>query len=263
MGPDDLNLSVFGDGEQVISRSLFGVSIEEMYSWLEEELRKFPGGPQEIVLARPEYDLPHHPVVDGEYFYGGDDDAALPELTRWYHNASALLQRLRADEPHATPVRCWPHHFDIATLIVLDPEIGATKGRSVGVGFSPGDGSYTQPYWYVTPYPNPEDPQLTDLPSGGHWHTEGWFGAVLTGGRIVEAGDPAAQSRRVSDFVQVAVQTTKGLLADFIDFDELDKWRDFGGVRNEEDFLITADGFRRLGPYKPQTVEEIESLRDS
>jgi len=49
--------------------------------------------------------------------------------------------------------------------------------------------------------------------------------------------------------------------ADFIDFDELDKWRDFGGVRNEEDFLITAEGARRLGPHKPQTVEEIEALR--
>jgi Xaa-Pro aminopeptidase len=49
--------------------------------------------------------------------------------------------------------------------------------------------------------------------------------------------------------------------AEFIDFDELDKWRDFGGVRNEEDFLITADGARRLGPHKAQTVEEIEALR--
>ena len=49
--------------------------------------------------------------------------------------------------------------------------------------------------------------------------------------------------------------------AEFIDFDELDTWRDFGGVRNEEDFLITADGARRLGRAKPVTVEEIEALR--
>jgi Xaa-Pro aminopeptidase len=52
-----------------------------------------------------------------------------------------------------------------------------------------------------------------------------------------------------------------GQCAEFIDFDELDKWRGFGGVRNEEDFLITADGSRRLGPRKPQTVDEIEGLR--
>ncbi len=54
---------------------------------------------------------------------------------------------------------------------------------------------------------------------------------------------------------------SQGHLTDFIDYDELDKWRDFGGVRNEEDYVITADGARRLGPHKPQTVEEIEELR--
>ncbi|MCP4571554.1 MAG: M24 family metallopeptidase [bacterium] len=53
----------------------------------------------------------------------------------------------------------------------------------------------------------------------------------------------------------------RGHCAEFIDFDELDKWRDWGGVRNEEDFLITADGARRLGPAKPVTADEIEELR--
>lgn len=54
---------------------------------------------------------------------------------------------------------------------------------------------------------------------------------------------------------------SQGHLTDFIDYDELDTWRDFGGVRNEEDFLITEDGARRLGRHKPQTVEEVEGLR--
>jgi Xaa-Pro aminopeptidase len=49
--------------------------------------------------------------------------------------------------------------------------------------------------------------------------------------------------------------------AEFLDFDRLDEWRDFGGVRNEEDYLITADGARRLGPSKPMTVAEIQVLR--
>jgi Xaa-Pro aminopeptidase len=49
--------------------------------------------------------------------------------------------------------------------------------------------------------------------------------------------------------------------ADFLDFDALDQWRDFGGIRNEEDFLITSDGARRLGKAKPLTVDEIEALR--
>lgn len=49
--------------------------------------------------------------------------------------------------------------------------------------------------------------------------------------------------------------------ADFIDYAELNKWRDFGGIRNEEDYLITADGARRLGKKIPLTTEEVEALR--
>lgn len=49
--------------------------------------------------------------------------------------------------------------------------------------------------------------------------------------------------------------------ADFINYDELEKWRDFTGIRNEEDYLITPDGARRLGKKIPLTTEEVEALR--
>jgi len=49
--------------------------------------------------------------------------------------------------------------------------------------------------------------------------------------------------------------------AEFLDFEALDRWRDFGGVRNEEDYLITETGARRLGKAKPLTIEEVEALR--
>jgi Xaa-Pro aminopeptidase len=55
----------------------------------------------------------------------------------------------------------------------------------------------------------------------------------------------------------------EGRFTDFINYDKLEKWRDFGGVRNEENFLITEDGARRLGPRKPQTADELEALRES
>jgi Xaa-Pro aminopeptidase len=54
---------------------------------------------------------------------------------------------------------------------------------------------------------------------------------------------------------------SRGHCAAFINYDALDAWRDFGGMRNEENYLITADGARRLGPRKPQTVEELDALR--
>lgn len=53
----------------------------------------------------------------------------------------------------------------------------------------------------------------------------------------------------------------RGLYTDFINYDELDRWRGFGGIRNEEDYLITPDGARRLGKKIPLTTEEVEALR--
>jgi len=48
---------------------------------------------------------------------------------------------------------------------------------------------------------------------------------------------------------------------DFINYEEVQKYRDLGGIRNEEDVLITSEGYRVLGKRKPKTIEEIESLR--
>jgi Xaa-Pro aminopeptidase len=56
---------------------------------------------------------------------------------------------------------------------------------------------------------------------------------------------------------------SQGRCSRFIDHGELDRWRDFGGVRNEEDFVVSDGGARRLGPRKPQTVEEIRAIRSA
>jgi Xaa-Pro aminopeptidase len=50
-------------------------------------------------------------------------------------------------------------------------------------------------------------------------------------------------------------------LTEFVAYDQVDRWRDFGGLRNEENYLITADGKRRLGPPKPMTRQEVEAIR--
>ena len=49
---------------------------------------------------------------------------------------------------------------------------------------------------------------------------------------------------------------------EFLNYDEIDKFRNFGGIRNEEDYLITNDGKRLLGnKKKPMLIEEVETLR--
>lgn len=51
----------------------------------------------------------------------------------------------------------------------------------------------------------------------------------------------------------------ENMYTDFICYDKLDAWKGFGGIRNEEDYLITEDGARRLGNHKPSSADEIEA----
>ncbi len=55
----------------------------------------------------------------------------------------------------------------------------------------------------------------------------------------------------------------KGLHKDFINYEKLETYKDFGGIRIEDDLLITKDGCRFLGkeliPYHPKDVEEYMS----
>lgn len=48
---------------------------------------------------------------------------------------------------------------------------------------------------------------------------------------------------------------------EFIDYERLGNYRDFGGIRNEENYLITATGYRTIGKQKPRTIKEVEGLR--
>ena len=53
----------------------------------------------------------------------------------------------------------------------------------------------------------------------------------------------------------------KGLHKDFLNYDKIETYKDFGGIRLEDDVLITEDGCRVLGDRRtPITVEEVEEI---
>ncbi len=54
----------------------------------------------------------------------------------------------------------------------------------------------------------------------------------------------------------------EGKFTDFINYGALKDWRSFGGIRIEDNVLITKDGHKLLGRPVPKTVEEVEGLRE-
>lgn len=50
-------------------------------------------------------------------------------------------------------------------------------------------------------------------------------------------------------------------LETFINYDKVNEYRDFGGIRIEDNYVITDDGYRRLGEGLISSAEEIEAFR--
>lgn len=160
-------------------------------------------------LTRPEYEIPAHPVQDGTPFEPTQE--GLAELAGWYHNAALVLHGLTEGDPDAEPVRCWPHHFDIATLITVVPARKGASARTTGAGLTPNDGSYPELYLYVNAWPAPDLATLPDLDGPGRWHVEGWVGAVLMATELVNAGDAAAQEARARSFFENALAKARSV----------------------------------------------------
>ena len=198
--PDDLVLAVLTDGS---SRELplGGRTRAEASRWLAREAGA-AGAPTGTLRFEAPYALPPTAVADGAAFPAGPDDARA-ELARWLANADGLLRAAAGAWPGAAPVRVWPHHFDVGSVLPLVAGAGE-EGPSIGIGLSPADEGIKEPYWYVTLWPRPTGP-LPALPAG-HWHTEGWTGALLTGSELVAAGDGAAQAALAARFVSGAVE---------------------------------------------------------
>ncbi len=190
---------------------LAGRTEADVAAWSAEVLDAIDEPVGDIAGPMP-YDLPIHPVLDGGRYEPDGLTAALQDLSNWYGNAALLLEEVAlaaADlEPGPSPVRCWPHHFDIATLVSLetgDPE----HARAIGVGFAPGDPTIPEPYFYVNPWPVIEVSALGPLPEPGRWQTDGFVGAVATSGAISGLLDPAGSLR---NFLSTAFERERAAL---------------------------------------------------
>ena len=172
--------------------TLDGKTLQQCLDWLGSELSG-------SALSVPDYDMPHHAIQDGAAFRW-ERPEAFNELALWFKNTAGVLQSLDIGDD-----LCWPHHFDLAAVMTLGGD------KTIGVGLSPGDSSYDEPYWYVAPWPHPAAGDLPELPMG-HWHTEGFVAAILTGSDITADDDPAQQGAKVDAFLDATISGSRKLL---------------------------------------------------
>nr|TFG54677.1 MAG: hypothetical protein E4H34_02060 [Hyphomicrobiales bacterium] len=193
---DPLKIGVFRDDEIVSALALENTTEGTASAWLDAELQKLGLNPASDVSLP--YELPKE-AAEVETFSSGSEGVALSTLSAWFDFAHSLLSGFAAANanlvPGPSPVRCWPHHFDIATYVGLEAgDFETAKG--IGVGMSPGDESYEQPYFYINPFPDLDIADLPAPPAPGHWHTEGFVGAVATADEILSLPQSRAVAAR-------------------------------------------------------------------
>lgn len=208
----DMSLLVFnGAGSIAEDAPVEGRTVDEALGWLGSTAVELTGKQPESPIRIRDYEMPDHPVGSGAVFKM-EDPPAFVELARWFANGDLALRALAARDDGWAEVRCWPHHLDLGTLLSLETSRDASSGRSIGVGMSPGDTSNPEPYFYVNPYSLADPPaHLPSLESNGHWHTEGWFGAVLSAAGILETPEDS-QEAAVLSFLRGATDAARGLL---------------------------------------------------
>ena len=201
----DLTLLFLASHNTIYSEfRLPGQTLHQAFEWLTTTYSNISGSPAPKPFRLRDYDMPEHPVGENAEFQL-NPRPPFQELCHWYANAHHVIQSVSGLWKEASPIRCWPHYFDIATLVSLKlPQNQGAMG-SVGCGMSPGDASYEEPYFYVTVWPYLEQENLENLPVG-KWHTEGFVGAILTISDLLTSSSPETQGECVHQFFQVSSQ---------------------------------------------------------
>ena len=200
-----------GEGAKRATCSLAGRTDAQVRLWLGEQLSAKRLNANALDGASP-YPMPVHAIASGAAYGGAELSEAFGELAAWFANAEMLIkvsrEQIVATGLTAPPPRCWPHHFDLATMASFMAGAG-DETAFVGAGFSPGDHYYDEPYFYVSLYPAPNVARLPRLPAVGHWHSREFTAAIAIAEKINAASDPQAA---IAEFLKAAVGSAISVL---------------------------------------------------
>ena len=208
----DLELRLAVDGEGARALSLGGRTLAEAMGWTAATATALAGRPRQASVPAP--DLPDHPIADGAVFESNRARAAAIEGL--YRSTAETLTRLSQAVPAFGGARCWPHHFDLASLAVLRSDADGNMQRTLGVGLTPPDTVDESGYWYVGPWTADglEGPAPTALEHGCWLERPGALPMAVLGvaelSRVPAEQQPGALARFLADAIRGAAAALDG-----------------------------------------------------
>lgn len=130
-----------------------------------------------------EFDASHY-ADDGAGLYDPGSAEEYLLAVRWV--ASRFARAAQEIGGDTGPVQLWPHHFDLSFEWFGTRRVESEKGgegdaarAQIGFGFSLGDESVSQPYFYASPWPFDQQVTSRELPHTATWYQDSWQGALL------------------------------------------------------------------------------------
>ena len=180
----DLIILVIGADDQMthkipLNSLAMGDAIQQLKTILE------PSSPSHYAngITPRDYDMPPHNIANGAAF-SYQHPEPFQEVALYFELAYHSLAGVTKHMPGAGPIRVWPHHFDMASLVILEGD--PTAGKSVGLGFSPGDANIAQPYFYVLPWPVEKGASLPEAGKRFHWEQKHFVGLVMEADEVLK-----------------------------------------------------------------------------
>lgn len=142
------------------------------------------------------------PSVDKSKFMDGQQGKYDPDYVIKYWKAlkevNEIMNKFRDGlDGERSPVQLWPHHFDMSLswfsgrlIPGKDPNDAESSKEQMMFGFSTGDDTISDAYFYILPYPVPEKFPNFEMPDGARWNTNGFHGGVLMYDTFANSNNP-------------------------------------------------------------------------
>lgn len=186
----DLRLGVVIAGKE--SWDLTKISAPELFKyfqqWLESQSVSLPLAQPKLVTNKAGYDKNQAiKIADALYF------------------AQNILVSLKQEIVGGvvSPVLLYPHHFDLSLAWFPNRQEASEKDeKQYTCGFTLGDDTIQQPYFYTTLYPSSDQFTSIDLPAPAYFQHDGFTGAILNYNDAIILDNP---SKAIVSFYKIGL----------------------------------------------------------
>lgn len=212
--PESMDLLLLdAEGAVAATYALPGKTWAEGVQWVRETLGQWGiyAAAYEIDLH---YELPDHAIHHGAPFQA-PDSAGYAAFSKVRSLGHLVMTEWAGFFSEASPVRTWPHHFDIGSYMPLEWDAEGAAVKSISIGLSIADTYVDEYYFYLTHWSQADDisyESLVQLPACGFWNRKDFTGALLRLSDLMETDGSAQQYEQVSVFMQEGLRASLDLL---------------------------------------------------